>query len=148
MAAMDAHILLVYPLLLGVASHLGWFMHGEHHNWTMIYFQAFFGLPPLGLAALVYRGSTFSAALVTTFLVTTAYLTGLYASTLIYRGLFHRLRRFPGPPLAKYSELWHVWKASIKNRNFEDIDQLHAIYGDFVRIGTVLSLRGTPRRGC
>ncbi|KIV92758.1 hypothetical protein PV10_04027 [Exophiala mesophila] len=116
---MDTRTMVLYPFLLGVASHLGWFMHGEHHKLTLRYFQALLGLPPLALMLLIFRAWPFSTALMSTFRFTNAYLTGLYGS----------------PPLAKYSELWHVWTATQRTRNFEDIDDLHAKYGDFVRIG-------------
>ncbi|KAI8286415.1 Cytochrome P450 monooxygenase [Colletotrichum sp. SAR11_57] len=59
---------------------------------------------------------------------------GIYTSMVVYRGFFHRLNRFPGPILAKFSNLYVT--ASIWNRMHlhEDVKKLHEKYGDVVRV--------------
>jgi hypothetical protein len=57
----------------------------------------------------------------------------LLVSILFYRAYLHPLRKIPGPPLAKLTELWRT------NRYFQgqwhqDILQLHREYGPVVRI--------------
>lgn len=60
---------------------------------------------------------------------------GLALGMFIYRSFFHRLRGFPGPFLARFSNL-HVTTMSAKNLHlYEEVQSLHRKYGDFVRIG-------------
>lgn len=60
---------------------------------------------------------------------------GLTVSMLVYRGFFHRLGIFPGPFLARFSNLY-VTSLSAKNLHlYEEVQRLHKQYGDFVRIG-------------
>jgi cytochrome P450 family 628 len=55
----------------------------------------------------------------------------------IYRVCFHALRHFPGPPLAKYGQLYHLYKVKIEKKcdNFRYLDRMHAEYGEYVRVG-------------
>ncbi|RYP92929.1 hypothetical protein DL770_000979 [Monosporascus sp. CRB-9-2] len=62
-------------------------------------------------------------------------LAGLYGSILVYRAVFHRLRRFPGPFAARLS---NFYQASLYWRTYRfhiEVQKLHQIYGDIVRIG-------------
>lgn len=60
---------------------------------------------------------------------------GLFCSILVYRAAFHRLNRFPGPFLARLSNLY-VTSLSVKRFHlFKEVQQLHAQYGDIVRLG-------------
>ncbi|KAJ0418761.1 benzoate 4-monooxygenase cytochrome P450 [Aspergillus carlsbadensis] len=59
---------------------------------------------------------------------------GLYSSILIYRALFHRLRRFPGPRLARLGSLYGVVQARDLGI-FRRYRRLHHKYGDIVRVG-------------
>ncbi|KAL8735761.1 MAG: hypothetical protein Q9166_000624 [cf. Caloplaca sp. 2 TL-2023] len=60
------------------------------------------------------------------------YTIGLFVSIIMYRILLHRLRRFPGPPLAAASKLWHVWQCR-NSRNHIVLESLREKYGPFVR---------------
>ena len=122
--------------LAGVSSHVGYFIHGEHHIQAPKIFRLF-----LALACLVFlieacceRMDVRSAALLTTSIIS-SYGMALFGSSLIYRVFFHRLHEFPGPRLAKVSKLWNVVKAS-KSTNFRLMEDLHNRYGDFIRTGT------------
>lgn len=63
-----------------------------------------------------------------------SYLASLYLSIAIYRLCFHRLRHFPGPPLAALTKLWHVWKCRHSRGHFV-LEAWHQQYGSFVRTG-------------
>ncbi|KAF6830347.1 cytochrome p450 [Colletotrichum plurivorum] len=66
---------------------------------------------------------------------------GIYASMLIYRGLFHRLNRFPGPFMARFSNLYVTFKIWNRMHLHEEVRRLHEKYGDVVRVGpTELSI--------
>jgi len=141
---MDPVVFSACGFILGIVSHLAYFIHGEHHMLAYQYFLASIMLPTAMATGLVFCGSNVIEAIKTVLEATTSYALGLFLSILIYRGLFHRLRSFPGPPLAKFTKLWHVWIASKNLRNFEEMDNLHAKYGTFVRIGKAYSSIGGP----
>jgi hypothetical protein len=63
------------------------------------------------------------------------HLLGVYGSMLIYRALFHRLVQFPGPFLARLSNLYITRLVSKKLLLHEEIHELHAQFGDYVRLG-------------
>ncbi|KAF6824127.1 cytochrome p450 [Colletotrichum musicola] len=66
---------------------------------------------------------------------------GIYASMLVYRGCFHRLSRFPGPFMARFSNLYVTFKIWNRMHLHEDVRKLHKKYGDVVRVGpTELSI--------
>jgi hypothetical protein len=120
---------------LGVASHLGYFIHGEHHmQSTRI--LAFFVVAPLVLFVTASRyidGDSYLEAGKLTAVVTSSYLTALTASILIYRAFFHRLRNFPGPFSAKLSKVIHVFRIAKNSRNYILAEQMFEKYGEFVR---------------
>ncbi|KAK2778748.1 hypothetical protein FQN52_005483 [Onygenales sp. PD_12] len=121
--------------LQGVVLHLGYFIHGEHHTEAFTIFKLLFVVPPLTVVALVYA-LHFSVhdAIVNVAIWWGSFAGALYTSMFVYRGLFHRLRRFPGPPLAKYSKLYHVTQI-LKKNNDKVIRKWHDKYGSYVRIG-------------
>ncbi|CEN60762.1 hypothetical protein ASPCAL03195 [Aspergillus calidoustus] len=59
---------------------------------------------------------------------------GLFSSILVYRALFHRLRRFPGPRLARLGSL-HAVVLARDLGIFRRYRRLHQKYGDIVRVG-------------
>lgn len=63
------------------------------------------------------------------------YLAGLTFSIILYRSLWHRLRDFPGPKLARVSGWWWTWRYARRLHMYDELMALHAEYGDFVRIG-------------
>jgi hypothetical protein len=60
---------------------------------------------------------------------------GLLASLLLYRGIFHRLNRFPGPVAARLTKFYAVWKSSLARQYHLELGALRAKYGDVVRTG-------------
>lgn len=60
---------------------------------------------------------------------------GLFGSILVYRAFFHPLRHFPGPFAARLSNAYRTviylrtWRQDI------EVQKLHQIYGDIVRVG-------------
>lgn len=60
---------------------------------------------------------------------------GLYSSMLLYRAFLHRLAGYPGPFLARLTN-FYITVLSIKKLHlFEEVQKLHAQYGDYVRLG-------------
>lgn len=118
----------------GFLSHVVFFVNGEHHirplKLVLLFSIGTFGLLIIQLS----QSNGVVSAVGDTLLEISSYGFTLFASIIVYRLFFHRLRRFPGPTLARVSKLWHVIKLSQKP-NFRLLDELHDKYGDFVRIG-------------
>lgn len=64
-----------------------------------------------------------------------SYVGGVFLSMLIYRLFFHRLRHYPGPFLAKITQLHHIAMVFERADHFRYLDKLHQQYGEYVRIG-------------
>ncbi|KAF4446983.1 hypothetical protein F53441_9454 [Fusarium austroafricanum] len=70
-----------------------------------------------------------------------SFITGMTSSILIYRAFFHRLRHFPGPFLARLSNLYITYLTVDQEHLYLELQQMHQKYGDIVRIGpTELSI--------
>lgn len=123
-------------LLSGVSSHLFIFRVGEWDGaapFIFVYHLLIFGVA----GKLSYSHLDVALAdSVTCFLY---YLAGLYTSMLLYRAFFHPLSKYPGPFLARLSNFYITYRALKKIHLFEEVDKLHAQYGDYVRIGAVIS---------
>jgi tryprostatin B 6-hydroxylase len=121
--------------LLGVSSHLGYFIHGEHYMQAVRLFTVL-TTSPFAIFILINRldepaSITFAAQ--KTAIAVLSYLVSLIASILTYRIFFHPLRHFPGPFTAKLTKLSHVLRLLEKSDNYIQADQLHKDYGDVVR---------------
>jgi tryprostatin B 6-hydroxylase len=121
--------------ILGVSSHLGYFIHGEHH---MLAVRLFILLitSPLVTFALIYRldeNASMTIAAQKAAIALSSYVGSLTTSILIYRIAFHPLRKFPGPFTARLAKLSHVLRLLTKSDNYAQADRLHKNYGDIVR---------------
>jgi hypothetical protein len=65
---------------------------------------------------------------------------GIYCSVILYRMFFHKLRKFPGPFLARASNFYMTAISGRKLRFYLESQRLHKIYGDYLRIGRTFSL--------
>ncbi|KAJ0426668.1 cytochrome P450 [Aspergillus carlsbadensis] len=74
-------------------------------------------------------------AAVSTMLASCSFNVGLTASMLLYRCFFHRLRRFPGPFMAKVTRLSIAMRSMKRTQYHLDLEGMHRQYGDFVRTG-------------
>jgi hypothetical protein len=125
--------------LVGVLAHVFMFRVGEWDLETTRIIGICVFLQISGVAALVHffpseYSSVFNAAPTVIGLAGWTVL-GIYSSMLVYRGFLHRLRRFPGPFLARFSNIY-ITRLSAKNLHlYEEVQRLHQTYGDFVRVG-------------
>ena len=125
----------ITAVLLGPASHLALFIHGEWHMQAVILVEInFLCLTLLVVLEMWFREANFVSALFGSILVNFCFLGSLLISITIYRVVFHPLREFPGPSLASVTKFWHVFHCR-DSRNHLLLQDLHRQYGDFVRTG-------------
>ncbi len=121
--------------VLGVSSHLGYFIHGEHHMQAVRLFVLFI-ISPIAAIVIISRFDEQASIIIAAQISATAvlyYLISLTASILTYRIYFHPLRNFPGPFTAKLTKISHVLRLLRKSDNYIQTDLLHKRYGDIVR---------------
>ncbi|KAF7596508.1 hypothetical protein BBP40_001380 [Aspergillus hancockii] len=128
---------IIAALLLGILCHQTFMRRAEVDSWgweiTISYFSV------LGSILIGYTISTnvsLTYATLRTSSAGAAFLAGLYGSLLLYRAIFHRLSRFPGPFAARLSNLYHLLSMTGTNMQYHlHVQKLHSRYGDFVRTG-------------
>lgn len=120
--------------LVGVGAHQVVFRHGEWDSHAHLILTGHLLALLTSLAAALYRGSLFLHVEVLS--MGSCYLAGLYLSMLVCRASpLHRLSRYPGPFIAKLSKFWMMRRSLQKQHMFEEIQNLHTKYGDYVRVG-------------
>ena len=123
-------------LILGVTSHLGYFICGEHHLSGPRILAMFFSCT-IVLFAVILRyveDISYHEAGQITANAAGLYLTGLFSSIVIYRLLFHRLGSFPGPLYLRFSKWNHTWLLVFTGlQNYKRVDEWHAKYGSYIR---------------
>ncbi|TEA14072.1 Cytochrome P450 monooxygenase FCK2 [Colletotrichum sidae] len=141
----------VYGLFFGagVLLHMFAFRVGEWDISTTKLIRNFTLGTALLAAALVQvlpqKFPTALAALHTSLSLAVTLILGIYTSLAVYRAAFHRLNSFDGPWLARMTNLYITSRALKKLHLYSEVQELHAKYGDIVRIGpTELSINN-PR---
>lgn len=129
--------LIIAGIITGVGSHLGYFIRGEHHMRAPLLARIYLVTSFLLLVYEVKFNGAIEGVKATSILLA-SYIISLTTSILIYRKLFHRLYKFPGPYLAGATKFWHVCK-NLNSQNHVLLDKLHEKYGTFVRTGKFLT---------
>ena len=135
MLTMSIFIQVVCALAAGLLSHVCYFVRGEHHVAAPTLLKTYIVLA-IVIVSFEFKtvGLGFLNAALATFVVCSSYASSIFASMLVYRFFFHRLKYFPGPFLARTSKLYHAWQVR-KSDQYIFLEQLHQKYGDFVRTG-------------
>ncbi|KAJ5971237.1 uncharacterized protein N7479_001155 [Penicillium vulpinum] len=122
-------------LIAGVTSHVGYFIHGEHHRGCYKIVKMHIALEII-IAGLLIRknGHHLTISAIQAVIVTAAYLLGLFGAMGLYRGFFHPLRQIPGPFLARFSNLYHSSLLG-NSDNYRVVYNLHKEHGPIVRTG-------------
>ncbi|KAJ3522636.1 hypothetical protein NM208_g12776 [Fusarium decemcellulare] len=124
---------------LGIFVHVAGFRRGE---WDLYTAKLIVALPTV-IAAGTYLLATASdhghgsylEAFKTASTYSFVFIAGITSSILVYRAFFHKLNHFPGPFTARLSNFYITARAVRKMHLFEEIQNLHKQYGDFVRTG-------------
>jgi tryprostatin B 6-hydroxylase len=123
-------------VILGVTSHLGYFIRGEHHMSGPVILATLFACPTILYTFILRYGDVITShqAGTLTAVATGSYITALLSSIVVYRLLFHRLGKFPGPLYLRITKWNHTWLLIFKGaRNYQRVDEWHAKYGEIVR---------------
>lgn len=131
---------------VGVASHLAYFKHGEHHHAVFRYIQAVIAVYVLtALTRTRLEGVSLGLALASTTTFVVLYFTGLFTSLLVWRIFFNPLNKIPGPFRARITKFHSSFLQGKLDRHHW-LKQYHEKYGKFVRIGpndiSVIDTRG------
>jgi hypothetical protein len=125
--------------LLGVLSHIALFNRGEWDVATAKLCVFVITGQALGAAALwhYFPGEypTLFTPLKIVIGITSFWVLGIFTSILTYRAFFHRLNIFPGPYLARLSNLYPTSLTAKRLHLYEEVQSLHRQYGDIVRLG-------------
>ena len=136
--------LAVVAAVAGLLSHLLYFIHGERHTDAVRVVQLYLVLPPTAVVLLCQcLHLALRTSLVLVLIPVGCYSLSLGASIVIYRTLFHPLRTFPGPPLAKVSKFYHASRLTGFD-NYRVLAAWHDRYGDVVRTGKHCPILPTP----
>lgn len=125
----------ILPLVSGVLGEVFLFSRGEWDRHAPQVMKAF-TFASAGSIVLFWKGFGLPivASIRETALHGTALLAGLFGSMIAYRLFFHPLRSFPGPVAARISSFWVIKQSAPDLRFYVKLRELHAHYGDFVRI--------------
>jgi hypothetical protein len=132
---MDPNIQLLFAGASGILTHLFIFIRGEWHMQGFAILRVY----SLIFVALVSWEAktafcTITEASLQSLLLCVVHLACLFFSITTYRVFFHRLGKFPGPPLARVSKLWHVAN-TFDSHNYLLLENLRKEYGEIVRTG-------------
>ena len=134
-------VLALTSALLGVTSHLTYFIHSHHPFYHCTFIALTFLLTPIVSLVFLTRIASFPLHEALRLVAVTwwSFTGSIWLSMGIYRTFFHRLRGYPGPFLAKLSQLWRVWR-NLRKENYLVLDELHRTYGEYVRVGMYVSM--------
>lgn len=124
---------------VGVISHVALFNRGEWDVATAKLCVFVLSSQVLGTAGLLhffpdeYDAPSIAAKGVAR--IISFWILGIFTSILVYRAFFHRLNRFPGPSMARLSNLYPTALSAKSLHLYEEVQSLHKQYGDFVRLG-------------
>jgi cytochrome P450 family 628 len=131
--------------LAGVALHLFAFRYGEWDNDTRKIIASWITSQLAGVvAARIFLPTEYDSFLLAAkdiSILAWCATAGIYASMIIYRALFHRLNKFPGPFAARLSTFYVTSLSAKKFHLYEEVQALHQKYGDYVRLGMMLTKR-------
>lgn len=117
----------------GVLVHIVVFRKGEWDVASPSIFLSYFTV--FAAAALASCADMMDISLLAVSRLAVAHVVGLYTSMLVYRAFFHRLSTYPGPFLARLSNFYITALSMKKLHLYEEVQKLHAQFGDYVRLG-------------
>jgi hypothetical protein len=124
--------------LLGVLFHVS--IHKIEFEFIMFHFMGFYILTFFGMIYALVQAGKYSVlgAFARASFCASSFNVGLLTSIGIYRLLFHRCRKFPGPFSAKLTRFYAAKLSAKDVQYYKELAKMHCKYGDFVRTGELL----------
>jgi hypothetical protein len=116
-------------VLFGILFHLS--IRRIEFEFVMYHFMA--------VSALTFFGMIYAFGLVKASLFAGSFNTGVLSSIAVYRLVFHRCRKFPGPLGAKLTRFYAAKLSAKDLMYYKELAKMHGQYGDFVRTGEQLA---------
>lgn len=134
--------------LLGVLFH----MSIQIFEFEKLMFHFLAALPVMAVVMSILFSAvghlTWPQAFVKSVVIETIFNLSCLLSIGIYRLLFHRCGRFPGPVGAKLSRFWTSYTSSKNFQYHKELEKMQARYGDFVRTGMTTGLPPETTHKC
>jgi len=86
------------------------------------------------LVVMAHRDEALIESFKWTITIISSYAGAIFASMVVYRKYFHRLRNFPGPWIAGVTKFWHIYQC-LDSKNHLLLQRSHQQYGTFIRTG-------------
>lgn len=115
--------------LLGILFHLA--IRRIEFEFIMYHFMA--------VSTLTFFGMIYAFGFMKASLFAASFNAGLLTSISVYRLVFHRCRKFPGPLGAKLTRFYAANLSAKNVQYYKELANMHRQYGDFVRTGEQLT---------
>lgn len=130
-------------LATGVLAHILIFRKGEWDLYTIKILQGLLVITVLLSLSFMRLGTTeagspysFLESIIASIYMVSIMTSGMFCSISLYRiSFFHRLYQFPGPAMARVSNLYLTRRSVTSFQLYREIQDLHQMYGDIVRVG-------------
>ncbi|KAL7767272.1 hypothetical protein ACKLNR_001573 [Fusarium oxysporum f. sp. zingiberi] len=130
-------------LATGVLAHILIFRKGEWDLYTIKILQGLLVITVLLSLSFMRLGTTeagspysFLESIIASIYMVSIMTLGMFCSISLYRiSFFHRLYQFPGPAMARVSNLYLNRRSVTSFQLYREIQDLHQMYGDIVRVG-------------
>lgn len=126
--------------LLGVLFHMS--IQTVEFEKLMFHFLAALLVMAVGMSTLfsAFGHLTWPQAFAKSIIIEMIFNLSCLLSIGVYRLLFHRCGKFPGPTGAKLSRFWTSYISSRNFQYYKELEKMQAKYGDFVRTGMTTGL--------
>jgi hypothetical protein len=133
----DSHYLVSSSAFVGAAFHVAIaaldieFERYIFHSLTLTILLFFCDF----VAAIRLGNYSYLDALIHPCIIALGFSVGAAISISVYRIFVHRCARFPGPPMAKFTQFYAAYLNSRETQFYRELEMLHGKYGDYVRMG-------------
>ena len=138
---MGLSIQLLFAVVSGGLAHRLFFIQGEWHMQAPTLLRLYSLIYIVATALEVkMNNQSIGWSFTKSSLICASHVISLFFSIVVYRLVFHGLRKLPGPVLASISKLWHVAN-TLDSHNYVLLEDLRRKYGNLVRTGSCAPFR-------
>jgi hypothetical protein len=115
---------IILPIGAGALFHLTFLKNFELERFMYV-FLALCMVVPTAVSCFYISLPTYTDVWTTVSATTTGFASGAFLSILVYRVLFDRLRRFPGPVLSKITRFHGLFLSARNTKYHEEVSDFH-----------------------